>query len=46
MLGAGGGFSLIPALVLKLHLLMKEAVGTSLLVIALNSLISFLGNVV
>ncbi|QHS63998.1 sulfite exporter TauE/SafE family protein [Chitinophaga agri] len=45
LLGAGGGFLLIPALVLLLHLPMKEAVGTSLLVIALNSLIGFMGNV-
>lgn len=44
LLGAGGGFLLIPALVLLLHLSMKEAVGTSLLVIALNSLIGFTGN--
>ncbi|WP_127125133.1 sulfite exporter TauE/SafE family protein [Pseudoflavitalea rhizosphaerae] len=44
LLGAGGGFLLIPALVLLLHLPMKEAVGTSLLVIALNSLIGFTGN--
>ncbi|WP_083990335.1 sulfite exporter TauE/SafE family protein [Flavihumibacter petaseus] len=44
MLGAGGGFLLIPAMVLLLHLPMKEAVGTSLLVIALNSLIGFTGN--
>ncbi|RPE09982.1 sulfite exporter TauE/SafE family protein [Chitinophaga lutea] len=44
VLGAGGGFLLIPALVLILHLPMKEAVGTSLLVIALNSLIGFAGN--
>jgi len=44
LLGAGGGFLLIPALVLLLHLPMKQAVGTSLLVIALNSLIGFTGN--
>ena len=44
-LGAGGGFLLIPALVLLLRLPMKEAVGTSLLVIALNSLIGFTGNI-
>lgn len=44
LLGAGGGFLLIPALVLLLHLPMKEAIGTSLLVIALNSLIGFTGN--
>ncbi len=45
LLGAGGGFLLIPALVLVLHLPMKESVGTSLLVIALNSLIGFAGNI-
>lgn len=44
LLGAGGGFLLIPALVLLLHLPMKKAIGTSLLVIALNSLIGFSGN--
>lgn len=44
LLGAGGGFLLIPALVLMLRLPMKEAVGTSLLVIALNSLLGFTGN--
>jgi uncharacterized protein len=44
LLGAGGGFLLIPALVLLLHLPMKEAIGTSLFVIALNSLIGFTGN--
>lgn len=44
LLGAGGGFLLIPALVLLLRLPMKEAVGTSLLVIALNSLIGFAGD--
>jgi uncharacterized protein len=43
-LGAGGGFLLIPALVLMLHLPMKKAVGTSLLIIALNSLIGFLAD--
>lgn len=44
LLGAGGGFLLIPALVLLLHMPMKEAIGTSLLIIALNSLIGFTGN--
>jgi uncharacterized membrane protein YfcA len=44
MLGAGGGFLLIPTLVLVLGLPMKEAVGTSLLIIALNSLIGFAGD--
>lgn len=44
LLGAGGGFLLIPTLVLLLKLPMKEAVGTSLFIIALNSLIGFLGD--
>ena len=44
LLGAGGGFLLIPALVLLLKLPMKKAVGTSLLIIALNSLIGFTGD--
>ena len=44
ILGAGGGFLLIPTLVLFVGLPMKEAVGTSLLIIALNSLIGFTGD--
>lgn len=44
-LGAGGGFLLIPALVILMKLPMKKAVGTSLLIIALNSLIGFLGDI-
>lgn len=44
-LGAGGGFLLIPALVIIMKLPMKEAVGTSLLIIALNSLIGFIGDI-
>lgn len=44
MLGAGGGFLLIPTLVLLVGMPMKEAVGTSLLIIALNSLIGFTGD--
>jgi hypothetical protein len=44
-LGAGGGFLIIPALVLMLKMPMKEAVGTSLLIIALNSLIGFTGDI-
>ena len=43
-LGAGGGFLIIPALVLILKMPMKTAVGTSLLIIALNSLIGFTGD--
>jgi uncharacterized protein len=45
LLGAGGGFLIIPALVLALHIPMKKAVGTSLLIIALNSLIGFTGDI-
>jgi len=44
LLGAGGGFLLIPSLVLLVKLPMKEAVGTSLLIIAMNSLIGFTGD--
>lgn len=44
LLGAGGGFLLIPTLVLLVGLTMKQAVGTSLLIIALNSLIGFTGD--
>ncbi|TDH28561.1 sulfite exporter TauE/SafE family protein [Segetibacter sp. 3557_3] len=44
-LGAGGGFLLIPALVLLMKLPIKEAIGTSLLIIALNSLIGFVGDI-
>lgn len=43
-LGAGGGFILIPALVLLLKLPMKTAVGTSLLIIAMNSLVGFVAD--
>ena len=46
MIGAGGGFLIIPALVILAKLEMKVAVGTSLIIIALNSLIGFfLGDV-
>lgn len=45
ILGAGGGFLLIPTLVILLKLPMKEAIGTSLLIIALNSLIGFTGDI-
>jgi uncharacterized membrane protein YfcA len=42
LLGAGGGFLIIPSLVLFLKLPMKTAVGTSLLLVAVNSLFGFL----
>lgn len=44
IVGAGGGFLIIPALVLFLGLEMKKAVGTSLLIIAMKSLIGFMGD--
>ena len=45
LVGAGGGFLIIPALVLIGGLGMKEAVGTSLVIITVKSLIGFLGDV-
>lgn len=44
LVGAGGGFLIIPALVLFGGLCMKKAVGTSLLIIAFKSLIGFTGD--
>lgn len=44
LVGAGGGFLIIPALVLFARLPMKTAVGTSLLIIAVKSLIGFTGD--
>ncbi len=44
LVGAGGGFLIIPALVLLAHLPMKQAVGTSLIIIASKSLIGFIGD--
>ena len=44
LLGAGGGFLIIPALVLFNKLQMKSAVATSLSIIAVNSLIGFAGS--
>lgn len=43
LVGAGGGFLIIPALVILSKLPMKEAIGTSLLIIAAKSLIGFFG---
>ncbi len=43
--GAGGGFLIIPALVLFANSNMKEAVGTSLFIVAIQSLIGFLGDI-
>ncbi len=44
LVGAGGGFLIIPALVLLAGLPMKTAVGTSLALIALKSTIGFTGD--
>ncbi|TVZ51976.1 sulfite exporter TauE/SafE family protein [Dokdonia sp. Hel_I_53] len=45
IVGAGGGFLIIPALVLFAKLPMKKAVATSLFIIAIKSLIGFIGDV-
>jgi hypothetical protein len=44
ILGVGGGFLIVPALVMLVGLPMQMAVGTSLIVIAMNSLAGFLGH--
>ncbi|NER15338.1 TSUP family transporter [Leptobacterium flavescens] len=44
IIGAGGGFLYVPALVLWTNLPMKKAVGTSLIIVAINSLIGFTGD--
>jgi uncharacterized protein len=43
-LGVGGGFLIVPSLVLFLHLPMKLATGTSLFIIAVNSTVSLFGH--
>lgn len=45
LVGAGGGFLIVPALVFLAALPMKKAVATSLLIIAANSLIGFTGDI-
>ena len=44
LVGAGGGFLIIPALVFLTGLKFKTAVGTSLFIIAINSLSGFMGD--
>jgi uncharacterized protein len=44
LVGAGGGFLIIPALVVLAKLPMKKAIGTSLMIIAAKSLIGFTGD--
>lgn len=45
LIGAGGGFLIIPALVLMAGLPMKQAVGTSLTIIALNASVGFISSI-
>lgn len=45
LVGAGGGFLIVPALVLFGGLTMKKAVGTSLLIVSIKSLIGFIGDI-
>lgn len=45
IIGAGGGFLYVPALVLWADIPMKKAVGTSLVIVTINSLIGFIGDV-
>tara|TARA_R110000744_G_scaffold331086_1_gene436593 strand:- start:1341 stop:2153 length:813 start_codon:yes stop_codon:yes gene_type:complete len=45
VIGVGGGFLIVPSLVLYLRLPMKKAVATSMFIIALKSLIGFLGDI-
>lgn len=44
LLGVGGGFLIVPALVVLVGLPMQQAIGTSLIIIAMNSLASLLGH--
>lgn len=43
LVGVGGGFAIVPALVLLAKVPMKQAIGTSLLIIIANSVSGFLG---
>jgi len=45
LVGAGGGFIIIPVLVILTKLRMKHAVATSLAIISLKSLIGFIGDI-
>ena len=45
IVGAGGGFLIVPVLVLMTGLDMKKAIATSLFIIAIKSLIGFLGDI-
>lgn len=43
LVGVGGGFAIIPALVILGNIPMKQAIGTSLVIIAANAVSGFLG---
>lgn len=45
MVGAGGGFMIVPALVLLVGMPVKKAIGTSLVIISIKSLIGFSGDI-
>ncbi|MGB0980970.1 MAG: sulfite exporter TauE/SafE family protein [Winogradskyella sp.] len=45
LVGAGGGFLIVPALVLLLKMPIKKAVSTSLFIIAIQSFTGFLGDI-
>lgn len=45
ILGAGGGFLIMPALIILARLPPKEAIGTSLFITAVNSLVGFAGDI-
>ncbi len=44
LVGAGGGFLIIPALVMLAKLPMKKAIGTSLAIITINSFVGFVSD--
>ena len=44
LLGAGGGFLIVPVLILLKNHCMRRATGTSLIIITVNSLFGFLGD--
>jgi uncharacterized membrane protein YfcA len=45
LIGAGGGFLIVPALLKLAKLPLKKAIATSLLIITINSLIGFIGDI-
>jgi uncharacterized membrane protein YfcA len=45
LVGAGGGFLMVPALIYFANLSPKKAIGTSLVLVAVNSFIGFIGDI-